>query len=258
MTIFTKYEPGTFSWVDLMSPDAAAARSFYQELCGWGAIDNPTDQGGVYTQFTLRDLPVAGLGEMNDEMKSSGMPAIWNSYVSVQDVEATTARASELGAGVVMPPMQVMQAGRMAILADPTGAQFSLWEPGEHVGAGVVNEPVSLSWNELASADPDQASRFYQDLFGWAMEEADGGYRVILNNGRPNGGIMALGPERAGMPSYWGVYLAVDDCDASLGRAEQLGARVLVPAMDIPQGRFGTVQDPQGGVITLMKIDAPD
>ncbi len=259
MTTFSKYAPGTFSWVDLMSPDAAASKRFYQALCGWDVLDNPTDQGGVYTQFLVRGQPVAGLGEMGPEMKASGAPAVWNSYVSVQDVEATTERARQLGATVVMPPMQVMDAGRMAILSDPTGAHFSLWEPGEHIGAAIVNEPVSLSWNELATSDPERASGFYRDLFGWSIEVAtDDGYRVIENEGRANGGIMGLGQEREGTPPHWGVYLAVEDCDASLARATELGGQLLMPPMDIPQGRFGVVADPQGGVITLMRVVAPD
>ena len=166
MTTFTKYEPGTFSWIDLLTPDAGAAKRFYQGLCGWDAVDNPTDRGGVYVQFTLQDQPVAGMGEMSDEMKASGMPATWNSYVTVQDVDATTARAAELGATIAMPPMQVMDAGRMSILADPTGAHLSLWQPGFHLGAGIVNEPVSLAWNELSTNDTAAASTFYRGLFG--------------------------------------------------------------------------------------------
>ena len=256
MTTVPKYEPGQFSWIDLMTPDAEAAKRFYQALCGWEVLDNPTDHGGVYTQFLLRDTPVAGLGEMSEEMKASGMPAAWNSYVSVQDVEATTARAGELGGAIVMPPMQVMDAGRMSILADPTGAHFSLWEAGEHIGAAIVNEPVSLTWNELATREPEQAATFYRSLFGWSIDAAGDDYLLIENNGRPNGGIALLGSERQDLPSHWGVYLAVEDCDASLARAAELGGQIVLEALDIPQGRFGVVTDPQGGAITLMRVDA--
>ena len=259
MTTIAKYEPGTFSWMDLMTPDAAAAKRFYQALCGWDAVDNPTDQGGVYTQFTLRDQPVAGMGEMSDEMRASGMPATWNSYVTVQDLEATTARAAELGATVTMPPMQIMDVGRMSIFADPTGAHLSLWEPGTHIGCGIVNEPVSLTWNELWTIDAAAASAFYRDLFGWSIEVAnEDGYLLIENGGRANGGILELGPERSQMPLQWAAYLAVEDCDASIVAAAELGARVYMPPMDIPQGRFGVIGDPQGAAITLMRVDNPD
>ena len=259
MTTFAKYEPGTFCWIDLMSPDAAASKRFYQDLFGWDIVDNPTDQGGVYTQFLLRGETVAGLGEMSDEMKSSGMPAIWNSYVSVQDVEASTARAAELGATVAMPPMQIMYVGKMSILADPTGAHLSLWEPGTHIGSGFANEPVSLSWNELATNDSERAAAFYRDLFGWSIEIAsDDGYRMIENAVRANGGIMELGADRAQTPPHWAVYLAVEDCDESLAKASELGGQVYMPPLDIPQGRFGVIGDPHGAVLALMKLQSPD
>jgi predicted enzyme related to lactoylglutathione lyase len=260
MTSFTKYEPGMFSWIDLMAKDAAAAKRSYQELCGWDAFYNPTDQGGVYTQFLLRGQPVAGLGEMSDEMRASGMPAVWNSYVTVQDAEASTARAAELGASIQMPPMRIMDVGRMSILADPTGAHFSLWEPGTHVGSGIVNEPCSLTWNELSTNDPERAAAFYRELFGWTITVAnDNGYLLIESNGRANGGIMSLGAEREGVaPPHCAVYLAVEDCDASVAKASELAAEVVMPPMDIPQGRFAIIADPQGAMIHLMKVLAPD
>ena len=258
MATFTKYAPGSFSWIDLMSPDAAASKAFYQALCGWDVHDNPTDQGGVYTQFMQDGQPVAGLGEMNEEMKASGMPAVWNSYVSVQDVADTTERAQSLGAQVVMPPMQVMDAGHMSIFADPTGAHLSLWQAGDHFGAGIANVPVSLGWNELATNDTEQAASFYRELFGWSISEMGDGYLLIENAGRPNGGIMPLGPDRAGQPPSWGATLAVEDPDAKLEEATGLGGNVLMPPIDIEQGRFGVLADPAGAVITLMRIDDPD
>ena len=144
-----KYSHGQFSWVDLMTSDAGAAKEFYGALFGWSHVDLPTDQGGVYTQFKSQDLPVAGLGEMGDEMKAGGAPAFWNSYVTVDDADAIAATAEELGGNITMPVMQVMTAGRMAFLSDAEGAHFAIWQPAEHAGAGLVNEPVSFCWNEL-------------------------------------------------------------------------------------------------------------
>jgi hypothetical protein len=187
------------------------------------------------------------------------MPAIWNSYVTVQDVDASTARAAELGASVQMPPMQVMEAGRMSIFADPSGARLSLWQPGEHVGTGIANEPVSLAWNELGTKDANAASDFYRQLFGWTIEIAnDDGYRMIENAGRANGGMREMGPEEAGIPPFWAVCLAVEDCDARVAKASELGGQVYMPPMDIPQGRFAVIGDPQGAAITLMKVENPD
>ena len=259
MTKLSKYQPGQFSWIDLMSPDAAAAKSFYQALFGWDATDNPTDQGGVYTQFTCEGQMVAGLGQMGEEMKSARVPATWNSYVSVQDVEACAARAAELGGSVVMPPMQVMDAGKMAIISDPTGAALSLWQAGQHVGAGLVNEPTSLCWNELATNDTERAAAFYRELFSWSLSDADGsGYLMIENQGQMNGGIRALGDEQANLPPHWMAYVAVEDCDACCARSTDLGAGVIVPPMDIPPGRFAVIADPQGAVLTVMKLNQPD
>ncbi len=158
MAKVSTYEPGIFSWIDLNTRDAAAAKRFYGAAFGWETIDNPTDQGGVYTQFTSGGQKVAGMGEMGDDMKAAGVPPQWNCYVTVADVDAAAARAQELGAQLMLPPMQVMDAGRMAILIDPTGARLSLWQAGEHVGSELVNEPVSLCWNELVTRDVDVAS----------------------------------------------------------------------------------------------------
>ena len=153
MARLEKYSHGQFSWVDLMAPDAAAAKEFYGALFGWSHVDFPTDQGGVYTQFQSQELAVAGLGEMSEEMKAAGMPAFWNSYVTVGDADAIATKAEALGGKIIMPVMQVMAAGRMAFLADAEGAHFAIWQPQGHIGAHLVNEPVSLCWNELLTKD---------------------------------------------------------------------------------------------------------
>ena len=260
MVTISKYEPGQFSWVDLMSLEAAAAKQFYGDLFGWTPVDMQDDTGGTYTQFHLRDKPVAGLGEMSAEMKETGMPAVWNSYVTVEDADACAARATEIGGAVQMPVMQITDAGRMAILADPTGARLSIWEPGSHLGAGFVNEPGSFAWNELATTDLEAARAFYQKLFGWTYEGGDGEnpYLEIQNRGRSNGGIRPIGADDGPAPPHWGVYFAVEDCDASRDRAASLGAQVIVPGVDIAQGRFAVLADPQGAVFTVMRVDQPD
>lgn len=260
MTTISKYAPGQFSWVDLMSPDAAASSRFYTQLFGWTAVDNEDPQGGVYTQFYQGDAVIAGLGEMSPEMKASGMPAIWNSYVTVQDLDASLERATGLGGRVEMPAMQIMDVGRMAILADPTAARFSLWQAGTHIGAGLVNEPVSLTWNELATGDVDAAAAFYADLFGWTISDpsGDGSYWLIENDGRMNGGIRPFAEDEQGVPPNWMTILAVADCDAAGARGAELGGQVIVPGQDIPQGRFSVIADPHGGVFTVMRVDDPD
>ena len=261
MARLEKFNPGQFSWVDLMAPDAVAAKAFYGALFDWSHVDIPTDQGGVYTQFKSRDLPVAGLGEMSDEMKAGGMPGFWNSYVTVDDADAIAATAVELGGKITMPVMQVMTAGRMAFLADVEGAHFAIWQPGEHAGAGLVNEPVSLCWNELLTKDIEAAKAFYAALFGWeinAAEDAPVEYYGISNGGRINGGIIPWSSQMGDVPPNWGVYFSVADCDGSVKRIDELGGRLIVPPRDIHPGRFAVVADPAGAVFSVMHLHSPD
>lgn len=261
MARIEKFSHGQFSWVDLMAPDAAAAKAFYGALFGWDHVDFPTDQGGVYTQFKSQDLPVAGLGEMSDEMKAGGVPPHWNSYVTVDDAEVVAATAAELGGSITMPVMQVMSAGRMAFLTDAEGAHFAIWQPGEHAGAGLVNEPVSFCWNELLTRDVEAAKAFYSALFGWeinAAEDAPVEYYGIMNGDRINGGIIPWNEQMGDVPPNWGVYFSVPDCDASVKRVEELGGRLIMPPKDIHPGRFAVVADPAGAVFSVMYLHAPD
>ena len=255
------YQHGQFSWVDLMTPDAAAAKEFYAALLGWSHVNFPTDQGGVYTQFTYHNLPVAGLGEMSAGMKASGGPAFWNSYVTVDDADTVAATVEPLGGQITMPVMQVMSAGRMAFLTDAEGAYFAIWQPGDHAGAALVNEPGSLCWNELLTKDVETAKVFYNALFGWEIRAVDSlplEYYVISNAGRMNGGMLAWVEDMGDVPPNWGVYFSVADCDASVERVEELGGRLILPPRDIEPGRFAVVADPAGAVFSLMYLHAPD
>lgn len=255
-----EYQHGQFSWVDLMTPDAAAAKKFYGALFGWSHVDFPTDQGGVYTQFKSQDLPVAGLAEMSAKMKAAGGPAFWNSYVTVDDAEVIAATAEQLGGQVTMPVMQVMTAGHMAFLTDAEGAHFAIWQPGEHVGAGLVNEPGSFCWNELLTRDLENAKIFYSALFGWEISAAENTpveYHLISNAGRMNGGMLSWVEDMGDVPPNWGVYFSVSDCDASVERVEELGGRLILPPTDIEPGRFAVVADHAGAVFSVMHVHVP-
>ncbi|MDH3306427.1 MAG: VOC family protein, partial [Acidimicrobiia bacterium] len=198
MPVFESYPAGTPCWIDLMSPDVDASKSFYQSVFGWDAEDNFDDEGNrIYTQFKQGDHIVAGLGGQAPGME--GMPAFWNTYIASDDVAATAAAVTEAGGTVMMPPMQVMDAGHMAIFADPTGAAFSVWQANEHRGAGIANEPNTWSWNELMSRDIDTAKDFYSAVFGWeyeAMDMGPGGTYHVIKGGEHNGlgGLMAMPP----------------------------------------------------------------
>jgi len=248
----TEYTPGTFCWTDLTTTDQDAAKAFYGELFGWEAEDLPVGDGVHYSMQRLGGRDVAAISPQPQQQRDAGVPPTWNSYVAVESADATAERAGELGATVHAPPFDVMEAGRMAVIQDPQGAFFALWQANQHRGAGLVNAPGALSWNELASPDMDGSSSFYGQLFGWELsqfEESPRPYLVIQNRGSGNGGIRELGPP--GTPPHWLVYFATDDLDSSVAKVGELGGSTLVDGMDIGIARIAVVQDPQGAIFTL-------
>src|SRR2546423_7497517 len=166
----TEHAPGTFSWVDLTTSDAAAARRFYADLFGWELDDNEIPGGGIYTMCKVDGEYVGAISPSTDQA-----PPRWNSYVTVASADESAAKAKEAGANLIEEPFDVMQAGRMALLQDPTGAALCVWEPREAIGAGRVNEPGCLTWNELHTPDIDAAASFYRELFGWTTDAMDTG-----------------------------------------------------------------------------------
>jgi hypothetical protein len=248
---------GMFSWTDLSVPDPEAVKPFYHELFGWESRDEPAGEYGVYTMFSLDGADVAGMGTQPPDARESGIPPMWSSYVSVDDVEAVVERVPELGGTVIMPPMEVMDSGHMAVIQDPTGAVVSLWQTGTHAGADVFNESGAMSWNELATRDLEAALAFYGQLLGWEyddMETPAGIYKVIMNQGRPNGGILQMNEEWPDdIPAHWMVYFNVDDVEEAAAKVEELGGSISVPPTDIGVGIFAVVGDPAGGTFTLFK-----
>jgi predicted enzyme related to lactoylglutathione lyase len=244
----TSYPPGTFSWSDLQTDDLDRAKTFYGELLGWSFGDIPIGDGAVYSMAKVEDHNVAGLGERQDE----SMPPHWNCYVTVEDADASAARAAELGATLLAEPFDVFDAGRMAVFADPHGAVLAIWQPKETIGAGLVNVPGALTWNDLMSPDVGASSAFYSALFGWEIAEiegADGQYWSITNNGRINGGIM---PAPEGGHPAWNLYFAVGDADAAVASAGELGGSTVTGPMDVPNGtRFAVLSDPSGAVFSV-------
>ena len=249
----TQYTPGTFSWTDLTTTDQAAAKAFYAALFGWELTDMPVGDGVVYSMASLDGKPVAAISPQPQQQRDAGAPPLWNSYVTVENADQTLARAKELGATVHAPAFDVMEAGRMGVVQDPQGAYFLVWQPKQHIGAGLVNAPGALAWNELGSPDLDASASFYGELFGWTttpMEGADPPYRVIANaDGHSNGGIRPPAPP--GTPPFWLVYFATAEIEASLAQATEQGGQVLVGATDIGIAKIGLLRDPQGAVFAL-------
>ena len=254
----TSYEPGTPSWVDLGSPDPAAAAAFYRGLFGWDITEpGPVEETGGYMMASLRGKNVAGLGPQ----QNPDAPPYWTTYITVADVEKTAALASENGGAVLAEPFDVLDAGRMAVLLDSVGAAVSIWQPINHIGAQVVNEPGAFCWNELNVRDPDAAKAFYGALFGWEAvtdPAAAGAYFEWKLGGKTIGGMLPMNDEwPAEMPTHWMVYFATDDTDATAAKATELGGSVAVPPTDIAPGRFAVLHDPQGALFSVIKFN-PD
>jgi uncharacterized protein len=256
-----EYKPGTFCWVELGTTDGEAAKKFYTQLFEWDFTDNPVGPSGVYTILKQNGKDVAALYQMPTEMTSNGVPPHWMSYISVANADESAAKAKSLGATLMKEPFDVYTMGRMAVIQDPTGAMFALWQPGTHPWAGIVNTPNSLCWNELATRDTAKAGEFYSGVFGWEKNVQQMGpmtYTSFMNGDRPAGGMYEPGPELGDMPPNWMVYFAVADGDATLTRATELGGKSCAPVMDVPGvGRMAVMTDPQGAAFAVIKLENP-
>jgi predicted enzyme related to lactoylglutathione lyase len=184
--------------------------------------------------------------------------------VTVTSADDTAARVNELGGNLMVNPFDVLDAGRMAVLADPTGAVLCIWEPRNHIGAGIVNDPGALTWNELSTTDMERAKSFYADLFGWSYDDVGSQempYAMIKNGDRMNGGIRPLGDQekQMGVPPNWMPYFTSADAEQSAARAGELGGQVMVGPMSIMPGRkIAVVRDPQGAVVALFEGETED
>jgi uncharacterized protein len=257
MAEFTSHAPGTFSWVELQTSDARAGVAFYRALFGWDVVEHDMGPSGVYTIFTMRGKDVgAGSGQQPQE-KQMGIPPHWNLYVTVRNADESASRATSLGGTVLAAPFDVMDQGRMAVIQDPTGATFQLWEPKAHIGVKIRNEPNSLCWSELTTKDPKAAEAFYVGMFGWDPKRSGNAavmeYTEFSVNGQPGVGMMAMPKDMPPqVPSYWMPYFQAADLDASTAKAKSLGANIMVGPQSIPDGaRFVILQDPQKAVFAL-------
>ncbi len=252
-----RYEPGTFCWVDLSTSDADGAKAFYGELFGWEFEDNEIPGGGVYTMCHVQGDAVAAIVQQDEQ------PGHWNNYVTVMSADETAAKAKHMGANVFEELFDVMEAGRMAVFADPSGAALCVWQPREHIGAQRVNDPGCLTWNELQSRDPETAATFYAGLFGWEVEpvEENGklAYVTIESAGSMNGGIMPMTEQHGDAPPHWLPYFTVRSCDEAVARVQELGGEALVGPLDIGTGSLiAVVQDPQGAEFALFEGETDD
>lgn len=260
MTTRTEYRHGDFCWTDLGTTDAAAAKKFYAGIFGWQYVDMPAGPGMTYTFCQLGDQAVAGLYAIGKEQLSQGAPPHWLPHVNVTDADETTKMATQNGGKVIREPFDVpMDGGRISVVQDPTGAMVAMWQAKKHIGAGVINEPGAMCWNELSTSNLDAAGKFYRATFGWTAEQMDmgggGTYTIFKAGDERVGGMTALTPQMKGVPPHWLTYFAVTDCDGTVKEVNELGGKVLVPPTDIPEvGRFAVCLDGQRVAFAFIKL----
>jgi predicted enzyme related to lactoylglutathione lyase len=247
----TEYSPGTPSWIDLGSPDPDASAAFYGGLFGWSAEVDPRPEAGGYRMCTLRGKSVAGLGpSMNPDA-----PPYWSVYITVADADATVARAEIHNGTIVVPPMDVLDVGRMAVLEDTNGAHISVWQPRSHAGAELVNEHGTFVWNELAVPDVRRAHEFYTAVFDWEVDPEMSTETALYFN--VDGALVCGGHvAEGGEPSGWTVWFAVDDTDAAAAKATELGGTLAMPPTDMSFGRAALVADLHGAMFGIAKMAA--
>ncbi len=253
------YPPGTFCWAENISNDAGQVVTFYQQLFGWCDYDLPMGEDQHYIMFQLGADKVAALIPMPAEMQAAGASSFWANYVSVDDVDALAPMVTSEGGTILFGPADVGDSGRMLYIADEAGAQLSLWQPGTHVGAGIVNVPGAMIWNELLTWDAHASMAFYSRLLGWEFFTADNGYAFIRNRGRNNGGFLQLDDSFGDLKTHWRTYFHSDDIDRAIGLIRDLGGEIHIPKLEIPgEGHFAFVSDPAGAQFYLMQKLALD
>ncbi|MGH3719110.1 MAG: VOC family protein [Pseudonocardiaceae bacterium] len=247
----TSYPQGAPNWVDLRTTDPEGAKSFYGRLFGWRYDDLQLPEGPVYSMAVKDDGVVAAITQQPPDMAAQGAPPAWGTYLAVDDVDAATSQVEPAGGKVLMAPFDVMEAGRMAIVTDPTDAVIALWQAHQHIGATRVNEPGAVAWYELMTDDESAAVAFYQQVVGLTtstMDLGEGTYTLFTSGADTVAGTTAV---PSGVPNHWHVYFAVEDAAAAVQRVTELGGTVVNGPMDIPIGVVAMLGDPQGGTFSI-------
>lgn len=258
MTTLEQHVAGTPTWVDLMSPEPAKAQAFYAGLFGWQYEVGGPETGG-YAMAKLGGKNVAGIGPLPP---GAPYPSAWSVYFATEDADRTIATVEELGGRVMTGPMDVVDAGRLAFMTDPTGAPFGVWQAKNHRGAEIIDEPGTMTWHEVNTPDAPKAVEFYGKLFGLEPKKLDApagfDYWTLHKGPRTAAGVLQMTKEWAGVPPHWMNYFAVaDTTDAAAAKVTELGGKVSVPPFDSPYGRISVVNDPFGAVFSLIKLAGP-
>ena len=258
MSNIEKHAPGSFCWIELATTDQTAAKRFYESLFAWQPDDMPMGPDDVYTIFRIEGRDAAAAYTLRPEHRAQGVPPHWMIYVGVESADAAASRAAELGGKVLAPPFDVYTAGRMAVLQDPTGAMFSVWQANENTGIGIGSVDGTLCWVDLDTPDRDRAAAFYSGLFGWTVgkedENPEHGYWHLKNGEEFIGGMTPAAHRNPNAPPHWLAYFLVSDCDASASKAKELGANLFLPPMSMENvGRMSVMADPQGAVFAIFQ-----
>lgn len=247
------YEPGRPCWVDLATSDPEAARSFYGELFGWTAEVDPDPAAGGYSQFHQDGARVAGCGPAMGE----GAPSVWTTYIASDDVDATATLIEASGGTTMVPPMDIFEAGRMGLFADPTGAVFGVWQAKQHTGAELVNEPTGWTWSHLLTGDKAKAIEFYGAVFGWEeRNDPTWGDYIALGDGEIASASEMDDSLPAGVPPHWSVAFSVPDAGEAQARAVQLGGTAVGPVDDMGPAKQASAMDPQGAMFGFLSMPA--
>jgi predicted enzyme related to lactoylglutathione lyase len=258
MTEKTRYKPGAPCWIDLGTPDQDGAGRFYGSLFGWDLHeDENTEETGGYRTAQIDGRAVGGVMKLMQE----GQPPAWLTYIASDDADATVAAARDAGGSVLVEPMTVLDYGTMAVVADPTGAAFGVWQGGTNVGFGVVKEAGSINWIELNTRDTEAAKSFYGSVFGWSFEDAEfeetGTYTAISLGEDAFGGVIDITDRvPAEVPAHWLVYFTVDDVEATVAKANDGGGEAVFGPTEIAQvGTLAVLKDPYGAVFAVIRPD---
>ena len=253
----TSYPSGMPSWLDIGTTDVEGAEKFYSGMFGWESDHQPMGEGMVYSMQQIDGKNVAAIYSQREEQKAMALPPMWLMYITVDDVDARTAKVGPAGGTVMQEPFDVFDAGRMSLITDPSGGVFAFWQPKQAIGSGLSQEHGAFSWTELVSTDPERGVAFLVEVLGVdaaPMPNAPGGYTLFMVDGAPAGGVMQRPDEMGDIPSHWMNYFQVDDADASAEKAAELGGKVIMPPFDTGgPGTVAVLQDPQGGIFSVIK-----
>ncbi len=247
------YAPGEPCWVDC-GTDVEKATAFYTALFGW-KVNSLGPESGGYCMVEKDGSEVCGFGPQ----MHPGPPS-WSVYFATADATKTAELVATHGGTTIMAPTQVFESGSMAVFADPAGAVFSVWQPGDHAGFGELNAPGTYCWAELVTTDVPGSAGFYESVFGFGTKKGtDGGfdYTEFQLGGESVAGMMSRPPEMPeSVPPFWSVYFAVTDTDATLAKVNELGGSTLAGPMDLPVGRFAACLDSAGAVFNVIALAA--